>query len=107
MLVAGNIASQLSRLRRDVVERADCYTEEREMKNIYVLYDEFLVDNAYRSPQERAIHFAKWYSDLRIQEAIDRYRELKHQGIAHQLQFDEADIRGTGFIVIDKIDEKS
>ena len=63
-------------------------------KNIYIEYDEFLVEHAHLNAQERAIEFARWYSNIRINEAIDRYRELKFQGIDHQLQFDEADIRG-------------
>lgn len=62
------------------------------MKNIYMLYDEFLVDHAHLSPTGRTIHFAKWYSNIRVEEVIERYREMKRSG--RQLQFDEADIRG-------------
>ena len=62
------------------------------MKNTYILYDEFLVDHAHLSPQERTIQFAKWYSNLRIEEAVETYRKMKFSG--RQLQFDEADIRG-------------
>jgi len=63
-------------------------------KNIYIEYDEFLVDHAYLNSKERTIQFAKWYSNIRINEAIECYRKLKRQGIERQLQFDEADIRG-------------
>jgi len=62
------------------------------MKNIYILYDEFLVDHAHFYGRERTIEFAKWYSRLRINEAVQTYRRLKFSG--RQLQFDEADIRG-------------
>lgn len=63
------------------------------MKNIYDLYDDFLVDNAYLSFQERVIQFAKWHTNIRIAEIIDTYRQMKLEG--RQLEFDEADIRGT------------